>query len=80
MNEIKPDSDYMAHMDLEKLFKMCQFHSLTAIVCMVLESAEIKDKKFIEIKSKAIRKNILLDGKCEKFMTFLNRMKSGIYH
>lgn len=78
VNGIKPDSDYISHMDLEKLFQMCQFHSLTAIVCMALESAEITDKKFIEAKSKAIRKNILLDAEREKILDFLEKNK--IWH
>lgn len=75
VNGIKPDSDYITHIDLAKLFQMCQFHSLTAIVCMALESAGITDKKFIEAKSKAIRKNILLDAEREKILDFLEQNK-----
>ncbi len=66
VNKIKPDSDKIKNMDMEKLYQMCQFHKLTAIVCMALESAGILNKKFTEAKSKAIRKNILLDAEREK--------------
>lgn len=75
VNGIKPDTDRIAHMDLEKLFQMCQFHSLTAIVCMALESAGIADKKFIEAKSKAMRKNILLDSERDNILDFFEKNK-----
>lgn len=75
VNGIVSDKDRVAHIDLEKLFQMCQFHSLTAIVCMSMESAGIKDEKFIEAKSKAIRKNILLDAEREKILNFLEQNK-----
>lgn len=78
MNGIVPDTDRIANIDLQKLFQMCQFHSLTAIVCMALESAGISDKEFIEAKSKAIRKNILLDAEREKILDFLEQNK--IWH
>lgn len=78
VNGIKPNLDCIAHVELEKLFQMCQFHSLTAIVCMALESAGITDKKFIEAKSKAIRKNILLDTERKKILDFLEQ--NEIWH
>lgn len=78
VNGIVPDKDRVAHIDLEKLFQTCQFHSLTAIVCMALESAGVADKKFIEAKSKAIRKNIMLDAEREKICEFLE--ENGIWY
>ena len=75
VNGIVPDTGRIAHMNLEKLFQICQFHSFTAIVCMSLESVGIANKKFIEAKSKAIRKNILLDTEREKIFEFLEQNK-----
>lgn len=75
INKIKPDPDYIAHIDLERLFRMCRYHSLTAIVCTALESAEIYDKKFMEEKAKAIRKIMLLDAEREKICRFLEQNK-----
>ncbi|MCM1315837.1 MAG: nucleotidyltransferase family protein [Alistipes senegalensis] len=73
VNKIKPDSDYIAHVNLDKLFQMCQYHSLTAIVCTALESAGIYNKKFMEEKAKAIRKIILLDAEREQICEFLEQ-------
>lgn len=78
VNNITPDSNNIAQIDLDKLFKMSQRHSLTAIVCMALESAGISDKKFIDGKAKAIRKNILLDSERKKICNLLEQ--NGIWH
>lgn len=75
VNGIQPDTNRIAHVDLEKLFQMCQFHSLTAIVCMGLEAAGITDQKFIEAKAKAIRKNILLDAERASILDFMEQNK-----
>ncbi|MGN0620881.1 MAG: nucleotidyltransferase family protein [Porcipelethomonas sp.] len=73
-----PDKDKIAKTDLAKLYRMCRFHSLTSIVCMALESAGISDPKWTEDKSKAIRKNILLDSEREKICLFME--ENGIWH
>lgn len=78
VNGIKPDQEYIAHINLEKLFQMCQYHSLTAIVCTALESADVSDKKFMEVKAKAIRKNLLLDAERKKICGFLEQ--NGIWY
>ena len=73
INQIKPNPDAVTHMNLEKLFQMCQYHSLTALVCTALESTGVYDKKFLEAKAKAIRKNMLLDAEREKICSFLEQ-------
>lgn len=78
VNEIKPDRDRIVNMDLAELYRMCQFHSLTAAVCTALENAGISDKKFQEAKSKAIRKNILLDAERKKIFEFME--ENGIWY
>lgn len=78
VNKAMPNSDYIARIDLDKLFQFCQFHSLTAIVCTALQSAGINDKYFIEAKLKAIRKNILLDAERKKICDFMEQ--NGIWY
>lgn len=78
VNETVPDPKNIANADLQKLFELCQYHSLTALVCTALESAGIHDKKFMEVKAKAIRKNMLLDMEREKICGFLEQ--SGIWY
>jgi hypothetical protein len=73
VNKIKPDSNYITHVNLEKLFQMCRYHSLTAIVCTALESAGVLDKRFMEEKAKAIRKIMLLDTEREQICSFLEQ-------
>lgn len=75
VNKIKPNPEYIVHIDLDKLFRMCQYHSMTAIVCTALESAGIQDKKFMEEKAKAIRKIMLLDAEREQICGFLEQNK-----
>lgn len=78
VNETVPDPEYISHLDLQKLFELCQYHSLTALVCTALESAGIYDKKFMEVRAKAIRKNMLLDAEREKICRFLEQ--NGIWY
>ncbi|MDE5619119.1 MAG: nucleotidyltransferase family protein [Ruminococcus sp.] len=78
VNGIKPNPEYIAHINLKKLFQMCEYHSLTAIVCAALESASVYDKKFMEVKAKAIRKNLLLDAERETICGFLEQ--NGIWY
>ena len=75
----QPDREAISGMDLEKLYQMCQFHSLTALVCMTLESSGIDVPSiWTEAKSKAIRKNILLDAERAKICGFLEQ--NGIWY
>ena len=48
-------------MDLSALYAAAEKHLLTAITCMALESAGIRDKDFIQAKGKAIRKVAAMD-------------------
>ena len=73
-----PEKEKTLQMDLTKLYQMCQFHSLTSMVYMALESAGISEPKWKEAMSKAVRKNILLDMEREKICSFLEN--NGIWH
>ena len=79
VNEIKPDLSKISEIDMEELYNISQFHNITSMICMALESGGIKvSQKWIESKYKAIRKNILLDTEREKIFEFMD--KNGIWH
>ncbi|MCM1530217.1 MAG: nucleotidyltransferase family protein [Alistipes sp.] len=78
LKEENPDPEHIAQIDYDKLFQMCQFHSLTSLVCTALESAGISNRSFIEAKSKAIRKNILLDAEMKRICNFFEQNR--IWH
>ena len=68
--KLKPD--YLEQLDLDKLFSVCEYHCLTAMVCMALEYNGITpDAKWTQAKSKAIRKNMLLDAERAQITAFL---------
>lgn len=73
LNNVKPDAKRVAGIDLEKLYKICQYNSLTAITCKGLEMAGVSDKRFIEAKAKAIRKVIMLDAERQKICAFMEQ-------
>ena len=67
------------NIDLDNLYAVCKFHSLTAAVAMALESAGAAlPNKWREAKAKAIRKNLLLDAEREQILGFME--KSGIWY
>lgn len=79
LNSAIPDIKKIEETDLKKLFDICQFHSLTGIVYMALESAGADLPGYWkESESKAIRKVILLDAEREKIFAFME--KSGIWY
>lgn len=79
LNESVPDKEKILSMNLENLFEMCQFHSLTAMVCIALESAGTELPGYwIEAKLKAIRKVMLLDSERQKILQFME--ENGIWY
>lgn len=73
VNNKIPDKTRVNNMNLEKLFKVCQTHILTACVAYALESVNIQDHNFIQVKEKAIRKNIILDMERKKILDCLEK-------
>ena len=70
--KLKPE--YLAQLDSDKLYSMCEYHCLIAMVCMALEFNGIQpDAKWIQAKSKAIRKNMLLDAERAQITAFLEK-------
>ena len=85
LHGVKPDEQYARQLDLKRLYRMCQFHSLTAITCMALEQTGVfldldpaVVKAFKDAKAKAIRKNMLLDAEREQI--FKEMEQAGIWH
>ncbi len=78
LNGKVPEKSRIESLDLEKLFKACQFHSLTSIVGTALESCGVNNSSFSEAKAKAVRKNILLDAERGKILGFME--KNGIWY
>lgn len=60
-NGTDPDTQRVQAMDFEKLYRLAEFHTVRAAVCIALERAGVKEKHFHEAYKKAIRKNIFLD-------------------
>lgn len=76
INGMVPDAEKI---DLDKLYAVSKFHSLTAICAMALESAGVTlSDKWREAKAKAIRKNILLDAERAQILGFFEQ--NGIWY
>lgn len=71
-----PDQKKIQEMDMEKLYKMSQMHSLSALVCMTLEAAGVTlSMEWQQAKEKAVRKSILLDAEYKKIASFFEQNK-----
>ena len=57
-----PDPARAGGMDLESLYRIADWHMMTAVAASALEAAGIREPAFIEAKAKAIRKAVLLDA------------------
>ncbi|MDK2808275.1 MAG: hypothetical protein PWP24_1010 [Clostridiales bacterium] len=81
-----PEQSLVKQMNLTVLYRMAKYHSLTAMVCMALESSDIFlvceeepiIRKWKEEKEKAIRKNLLLDTERSEIISFME--KEGIWY
>ena len=78
VNGNKPDAERVRRMDLELLYKAANWHLLTAVTAYALEAAGVRDEAFTQAKSKAIRKNILLDTERARVLGALD--EAGIWY
>ncbi|MBQ6441284.1 MAG: nucleotidyltransferase family protein [Lachnospiraceae bacterium] len=78
MNGVSPDHDTVKDMDFAMLYKVADFHLLTAITAMALESADVHDPTFTQAKAKAIRKVALMDAEMQALFARLNA--AGIWY
>lgn len=78
INEKTPDEKRVSEMDLDVLFKAADQHLLTCITAYALESAGIKDDRFIQGRGRAIRKAALFDT--ERESVFSEFEKAAIWY
>lgn len=82
----KPDKEHIADVDIEKLYKLSKFHSLTALILEGLKQAEYiptEDSQsvyaaFKETSDKAARKNLMLDTERGRLFAFMEQ--NGIWY
>ncbi len=61
VNGVTPDPAKVQAMDLDRVWKLAEYHMVTGATCIALERAGVKRKEFHEALSKAVRKNICFD-------------------
>lgn len=79
------DEENLKDIKLEHLLKVCRKHSVASMVCMALESTNAFKEadeniraKWLEVKIKAIRKNMLMDA---EYKALIHKMeKCGIWY
>lgn len=82
LNSKTPDIKLVEKMNLESVYSMAHFHSLTACIAMPLAECGLPDspvmRKFKQAKEKSIRKNILLDNERNEIFSYME--KNGIWY
>lgn len=78
LNGTIPSKSRLDQINMEELYIVAKFHTLTGITAYALESAGIQDDKFRTEKDKASRKNIFLDIERKKLLSFCE--KNGIWY
>lgn len=78
VNQKQPDRNKVSEMDMEQLYKVSKYHTLTAIIAYSLESAGMKNREFRQAREKAIRKNLLFDRERMKLFSYFE--KTGIWY
>ena len=79
INGIMPETERIDIINIDNLYSVSEYHSMTAISAMALESAGVAlSDKWQEIKAKAIRKNLLLDAERAQILDYME--KSGIWY
>lgn len=78
VNRVSPDADRVKGMNLDHLYRMAEFHLMTAVTAMALESAGVRDQAFTLAKNKAIRKAVLMDAEMRALFCRLDA--AGIWH
>ena len=61
VNQTSADIHAISAVDMDELYRLAEFHQMTALVAAALESAGVTDARLQQEQAKAIRKNLLLD-------------------
>jgi len=79
INSKTPEKERVTAMDLEKLYQVCQLHSVTSLVAVALEASGVPvNKEWKETRAKAMRKEMLFDAERAKILDFME--KNGIWY
>ena len=78
VNDIAPDPVRVKEMNIPLLYDVAEFHMLTALTAMELESAGVHDTDFKQAMAKAIRKAALMDTDMQALSVRLN--DAGIWY
>ena len=78
VNGRKPDPGRIAGMDMDALYKQANTHLLTAVVAHALETAGVKEERFVKAKKHSALKNAQMDMEMSEVFAELDA--AGIWH
>ncbi len=78
LNGKTPDASAVGSMDISDLYGAAKRHLLTGVTDMALESAGIKDSRFVQARAKAIRKNMIMQADMNALFERLDQ--AGIWY
>ena len=78
VNGVKADPERIAGMDMDALYKQANTHLLTAAVAHALETARVKDERFVKAKKHSALKNAQMDMEMSEVFAELDA--AGIWH
>ena len=78
INNTSPSADALKGADIKELYRCSAKHKVTALVCYALEKIVQVPVLFSEAKTKAVRKDMLLDAELQKISAFLQG--KGIFY
>ncbi|MCR5294399.1 MAG: nucleotidyltransferase family protein, partial [Lachnospiraceae bacterium] len=73
-----PEEERLRNVDLDLLYRESARHMLTAAAAYALESAGIRDQRFVQARAKAVRKLALMDAEMEELFGRLE--EEGIWY
>lgn len=78
INNTSPSEDIMKDADIKEIFRYGITHKVIALVCYALEKIMQVPVPFMEAKTKAIRKDMLMDAELQKISAFME--DKGIFY
>lgn len=78
INNISPSENIMKDADIKEIYKYGITHKVIALVCYALEKIIQVPVPFMEAKTKAIRKDMLMDAELQKISAFME--DKGIFY
>lgn len=78
VNNVKPDPERAAVMDLDAIYTLASRHMLDATIAPALKAAGIQDKRFARALEHSVLKNSTMDMEMDALFTELDA--AGIWH